>query len=122
LFLLLLLVFGLGILFYAYDKWQRVEKRVVVIMRSSNEDCDEFRCIWKIERVERGQLNAVEAASSCYLINNKREYSKRDSVEWIEAEGIFTNEDGQDFYADCMGTMIFRDKAIRNITADQSGH
>ncbi|UYZ61438.1 hypothetical protein [Hymenobacter weizhouensis] len=109
----ILFIFGLGALFYAYEKWQRVEKRVVVIMRSSNEDCDEYRCIWKIERVLKGQLDAEEVSSSCYLLNSKREYSKRDSTEWIEVEGVFTNENGQDFYADCIGTVKFWDKSVK---------
>jgi hypothetical protein len=116
----LLFVSGLGCLSYLYEKWHRVEKRAVVVMRSSNEDCDEFRCIWKIEQVLEGQLTLTEAASSCYLINSKREYSQRDSVERIEVEGVFTNEDGQAFYADCIGTLVFQDKVVRRVTTQIS--
>ncbi len=116
----LLFILSFSILFYLYERWQRIGKEVVVVMRSSNEDCDEFRCIWKIDRVLRGSLNPEEAASFCYLIRNKREYSKRDSVEWIEVEGAFTNESSQDFYADCIGVLVFRDKAVRNITSTKA--
>ena len=112
----LLFVFSIGFLFYLYERWQRIENRVVVIMRSSNEDCDEFRCIWKIDRVVQGQLTPEEASSFCYLLNEKREYSKKDSVEWIRVEGGFTHENGQDFYADCIGTLVFQDKTVTPIT------
>ncbi|WBO84906.1 hypothetical protein [Hymenobacter yonginensis] len=113
--LCLLGVLGCVALFYLYKEWRRVEKPVVVVLRSSNEDCDEFRCIWKVERVLKGQLTAAEAAASCYLINSKREYGHRDSVELIEVEGLFTNENGQAFYADCIGTLVFQDKAVKSI-------
>jgi hypothetical protein len=89
-------------------------------MRSSNEDCDEFRCIWKIERVLEGQLTLAEATSSCYLINSKRQYSQRDRVERIKVNGVFTNGDGQAFYADCIGTLVFRDKVVRRVTTQNS--
>lgn len=111
----LLVVFGLGVIFYLYEKWQRIGKEVVVVMRSSNEDCDEFRCIWKIDRVLRGDLNAEERTSYCYLVNSQRAYSRRDRVEWIKVEGVFTNEVGQAYYTDCTGTLSFRDKTIRRI-------
>lgn len=108
----LLFAFSLGFLFYLYERWQRIEKQVVVIMRSSNEDCDEFRCIWKIDHVLQGKLTAEEATAYCYLINAKQEYRNRDSVEMIRVEGGFTHEKGQAFYADCIGTLVFQDKSI----------
>jgi hypothetical protein len=111
----LLFVFGLGISFYLYEKWPRIGKEVVVIMHSSNEDCDEFRRIWKIDRVLKGDLNAEEKTSYCYLVNSQRDYSRRDRVEWIKVEGVFTNEVGQSYYTDCTGTLRFRDKTVRRI-------
>jgi hypothetical protein len=109
-------IFGLVTLYYLYREWQRVEKRVVVVMRSSNEDCDsEFRCIWRIERVISGNLTAKEATSSCYLMNSQRHYSQLDSIEWLRVEGLYTNEDGQAFYADCQGTLKFYDRSVRAV-------
>lgn len=112
----LLAIFGLAAIYYLYREWQRVEKRVVVLMRSSNEDCDsEFRCIWRIERVISGNLTAEEAASSCYLMNSQPHYSRHDSIEWLRVEGTYTNEDGQAFYADCQGTLKFYDRSVRTV-------
>jgi hypothetical protein len=111
----LLFIFGSGVIFYLYERWQRIGKEVVVIMRSSNEDCDEFRRIWKIDRVLRGNLNTKERASYCYLVNSQRSYNQRNTIEWIKVEGVFTNEVGQAYYADCTGTLRFRDKTIRRI-------
>lgn len=115
--LFLLVVLSLGTVHHLYSRWQRVEKKVVVIMRSSNEDCDdEFRGIWKIERVVKGNLTAAEAASLCYSMNSRRAYSKHDSIEWIRVEGTYTNEDGQAFYADCMGTKRFWDSTVKPLS------
>ena len=111
-----LFLVGVGLLLYTYNEWQRVEKRVTVRMRSSNEDCDaEFRCTWKIDQVLEGPLTAEEATSSCYLINSQRSYAKHDSVEWIVAQGVYTNEDGQAFYADCAGILRFHDKSVSRV-------
>lgn len=113
--MLLVSVGGVG-LYWAYHELTGVEKRVVVRMRSSNEDCDaEFRCIWVIDSVIAGTLTAEEKAISCYLLNSKRHYKQRDKVEWIVAEGIYTNENGQAFYADCIGTLLFYDEVIKPI-------
>lgn len=115
----LLVICGLFIVSYLYTTWQRIGKDVVVIMRSSNEDCDEFRRIWTIDRVLSGNLTAKESASACYLISSQKEYSKRDSVEWIKVEGSFTNEDKRSYY-DCTGTLLFRDKSVKNIRANKN--
>ncbi len=110
----LLFIFGFGVALYLYEKWQRIEKHVVIIMRSSNEDCDEFRCTWQIDRVLRGNLTAEEASALCYLINAQRSYRSRDSVEWIKVEGGFTHEK-KTSYADCTGTLVFQDKTISQV-------
>ena len=113
----LLFIFGLGAFFYLREKWQRIEKHVVVIMRSSNEDCDEFRCNWQIDRVLQGNLTSKEATAFCYLINTQRSYSRQDSVEWIKVEGGFTHEN-KTSYVDCVGTLVFRDKTISPVSSD----
>ncbi|RZK21112.1 MAG: hypothetical protein EOO56_11795 [Hymenobacter sp.] len=112
--------FSFGVVLYLYEKWQRIGKQVVVIMRSSNEDCDEFRRIWKIDRVLQGDLDAEERTSYCYLLNSEQIYSSRNREEWIKVEGVFTHEKGHVYYADCMGTLLLRDKTVSRITVGKS--
>ena len=111
-FLLLIGIISV-VLLYAFNRWTSIEKSVIVVMRSSNEDCDEFKCLWKIESVLQGDLGKTE--SCFYLLNSKKEYAKRDSVERILVRGIYTSRDGQAFYADCIGTRIFIDRQLTRL-------
>lgn len=108
-FLLLICIISV-VLLYAYNRWTSVEKSVIVIMRSSNEDCDEFKCLWKIESVLQGDLG--KTGSCFYLITTKKEYARRDCVERILVKGLYTNENSQAFYAGCTGTLIFIDRQV----------
>jgi hypothetical protein len=85
---------------------------VTVIMRSSNEDCDEFKCIWTIDSVLNGNLDKHDLSRGFYLLNSKKEYRSREQVERILVRGTFTNEDWQMFYTDCRGTWLIIDDSV----------
>jgi len=87
------------------------KQEVVVIMKPSFEDCDEFRCVWVVDSVIKGDKELISKGDVVYFINSKREYKSADTSLRLRVSGVASSEQINEHYT-CRGTSIFYDRGF----------
>jgi hypothetical protein len=107
--LILLLIFGV----FIYKGWQEkslYEDIISVRIFPSQEPCDEYKVLWKIDSVSSKEYGFV-VGDLIYLTNAKANY-RNDSLSIFIATGRLLKEKKEEHYIGCIDSWFFEDKSI----------
>jgi len=89
------------------------EKEVVVIITPSNEECDDYDCIWKIDSVIQGDPKIL--SKQIYMLNSKKSYNDSTTNVRYKLNGLLYDKIIKEDFTNCGVVYEFLDEQIENI-------